>query len=91
MKIIGLQIAALALLATAHGAASAEIEADENYVTIAFGATMMQVPVSLAVQLCPGADAEALAEKFAEGADVVCEIPYETYASHDPTAEREPE
>jgi hypothetical protein len=91
MKIIGLHIAALALAATAHGAASAEAEASENYVTIGFGATMMQVPISLAVQLCPGTEAQALADKFAEGAEVVCEIPYESYASHDSNAEREAE
>jgi hypothetical protein len=91
MKIISLLIAALAFTAMAQKASSSESVAEDSYVTIAYGSAMMQVPLSLAVQLCPGTDAGALAEEYAKGKEFVCEIPYETYASHDSNTEQEAE
>lgn len=51
-------------------------------VNVSFGAVMMQVPVSLAVQLCPGADADEMAAQYAAAGEVACTIPHEAYTSH---------
>lgn len=56
--------------------------AGDAFVNVSFGAVMMQVPVSLAIQLCPGADADEMAAQFGYTGDVACAIPHEAYTSH---------
>ncbi len=50
-------------------------------VTVSFGAVMMQVPVRLALQLCPGTDTQELARSATVAEGVACVIPQESYAS----------
>ena len=56
--------------------------AAEPTVNVSFGAVMMQVPVSLAIQLCPGIDADAMPARVADPGGVACVIPHEAYTSH---------
>ncbi|HSP23977.1 MAG TPA: hypothetical protein VLQ65_02270 [Saliniramus sp.] len=55
-------------------------------VKVSFGAVMMQVPVRLALQLCPGTDPQELARASMVAEGVACVIPQESYASQ-PAAE----
>lgn len=50
-------------------------------VTVSFGAAMMQVPVRLAIQLCPGTAIRELARSATVAEGVACVIPQESYAS----------
>lgn len=59
----------------------------EPTVNVSFGAVMMQVPVSLAIQLCPGIDADAMPARFADTGGVACAIPHEAYTSHSTASE----
>jgi hypothetical protein len=56
--------------------------AGNAFVNVSFGAVIMQVPVSLAIQLCPGTDANEMAAQFGDTSDVACTIPHEAYTSH---------
>lgn len=103
MKIINLMTAAVALIAVSPGVAPAQqgslqearqevvaqsgSAASDAFVSVSFGAVMMQVPVSLAVQLCPGADADDIAARFIDTGEVACAIPHEAYTSHSDDAD----
>jgi hypothetical protein len=58
-------------------------------VTVSFGAVMMQVPVRLALQLCPGTETRELARSATVAEGVACVIPQESYASQ-PAADEAP-
>jgi hypothetical protein len=89
MKIITLCTAALLFASLSQGGVAAQAEAltEDAFVTVTFGAIMMQVPATLAGQLCPDVAPEQLAEAAAGTTTIVCEIPHEQYTSHDPNAE----
>jgi hypothetical protein len=83
MKIMTLFTAALIAAALSQGSATAraEVAPEHAYVTVTFGAVAMQVPVALAVQLCPGTGIEELARATESANGVACDIPNEEYAS----------
>jgi|GEM_PF-5047709 len=56
-------------------------------VTVGFGAVMMQVPVRLALQLCPGTEPQELVRSSMVAEGVACVIPQESYASQPAAAE----
>lgn len=89
MKIIALLTAALVSAALFNGVAVAQPEAfaEDAYVTVTFGAVMMQVPAKLAVQLCPGVELDELVEANQGSPGVACAIPNEEYTSHAPDAD----
>jgi len=90
MKNMNLVTIIAVFLAASQGAALAQDEAiaqtgsiaGNAFVNISFGAVMMQVPVSLAIQLCPGTDADEMAAQFGDTSEVACVIPHEAYTSH---------
>jgi hypothetical protein len=75
--------------ATAQEVFDREAFDQDALVTVSFGAVMMQVPVRLALQICPGTDQHELARSLTVAKGVACAIPNDAYASQPAAAERE--
>lgn len=54
----------------------------EGLVNISVEDNVVQVPVGVAAQVCPGVDANVLAQQFVGTSDVACEIDQDVAAEH---------